>query len=514
MTRHALAATLIRFNSEGYIDAINSWSYSATNQVAYSAGQTFHVRMVVDVLQKRYSVYLRRSGTTTEILLANNFKFRSTTRSVTNLNTLAYVRTLGTASLTGFTVTNIGQPANSPPLAIGDQATVHHDTSVLVNVLSNDSDPDNNPLTITGVTTPSNGVIAIESNQLRYTPNSGFSGTDQVTYTISDGVAQAQAQVTFTVEDDSDHGEIQKYVLTQGTDTLGSIHIYPVVSNDQHGFRFPCVASHFSYDDPVVFPNQPERAHLHMYWGNTGVNAFSTSNSIATTGNSSCIGGIVNRSAYWMPALLNANMETVIPSSIWVYYKSFVDNRLLLRPIPAGLQMLAHRDVLNAEARNFGAVDHDGVTVNVDFPDCVQVDSNGNPVLSSVGGKSHLAYSSGMCPPSHPYMIPMMSIHVNFPSVPYNTAWQLSSDISPATKGESLHADYVAGWTSTNAQVMRNCVAESRECYLDDAAVGAEEMFYSPSGVRVFQDQFTIYPGFDITPFGSSLPKNLTEHSH
>src|SRR5262249_11482335 len=55
-------------------------------------------------------------------------------------------------------------------------------------VLANDSDPDGDPLTVSSVTQPANGAAAVNAdNTVTYSPKAGFSGSDQFTYTISDG---------------------------------------------------------------------------------------------------------------------------------------------------------------------------------------------------------------------------------------------------------------------------------------------------------------------------------------
>src|SRR5205085_7645155 len=77
------------------------------------------------------------------------------------------------------------------------------------------------------------------------------------------------------------------------------------VPSDIGAFRISCDFSHMANDDPIVFPNQPGRSHLHTFFGNTGTNAFSTADSIATTGNSTCRGGTANRSAYWVPSMID-----------------------------------------------------------------------------------------------------------------------------------------------------------------------------------------------------------------
>jgi uncharacterized repeat protein (TIGR01451 family) len=80
---------------------------------------------------------------------------------------------------------------NDPPTAEDDEFTVLPDsTNNSLDVLTNDSTlPDSGEtLTITDVTTPSNGVVTIVGGTtLSYTPDSGFAGIDTVVYTVDDG---------------------------------------------------------------------------------------------------------------------------------------------------------------------------------------------------------------------------------------------------------------------------------------------------------------------------------------
>jgi hypothetical protein len=93
----------------------------------------------------------------------------------------------GTASATvNITVNRVVQ--NAPPDAVDDAATTTENTPVNVNVLANDSDPNGDALTVTGSSHGSNGTVTNNNNgTLTYTPNPGFVGSDQFTYTVSDG---------------------------------------------------------------------------------------------------------------------------------------------------------------------------------------------------------------------------------------------------------------------------------------------------------------------------------------
>ena len=106
----------------------------------------------------------------------------------------------GTATAT-VTVT-VNRP-NLPPLAADDAArTVAGGSGVAVPVLANDGDPDDDPLTLVAVEAPGHGTVQVEpgGDQLRYTPQAGFVGSDSFAYTVSDGRGgTATARVTVTV---------------------------------------------------------------------------------------------------------------------------------------------------------------------------------------------------------------------------------------------------------------------------------------------------------------------------
>ncbi|MBE9007991.1 choice-of-anchor I family protein [Fortiea sp. LEGE XX443] len=91
-------------------------------------------------------------------------------------------------------------PANQAPIANNDSATTTDIQPVIINVLANDSDQNNDPLTIDSFTNPTTGNLVInDDNTFTYTPQIGFSGADSFTYTISDGNLTATATVDLTV---------------------------------------------------------------------------------------------------------------------------------------------------------------------------------------------------------------------------------------------------------------------------------------------------------------------------
>ncbi len=95
--------------------------------------------------------------------------------------------TSNTATVT-VTVTGVS-PANNPPMAVNDSYTINANTTLLGQVLDNDSDPDGNALTVIDVTQPVSGTVDIQpgGTGVTYAPPTGFAGNVSFTYTIDDG---------------------------------------------------------------------------------------------------------------------------------------------------------------------------------------------------------------------------------------------------------------------------------------------------------------------------------------
>ncbi|MFH1739850.1 MAG: cadherin-like domain-containing protein, partial [bacterium] len=82
--------------------------------------------------------------------------------------------------------------------AVDDSAVVAEDMSVTISVLTTDSDPEGNPLTISGVTQGTNGNATHTTSTMTYAPNADYFGNGSFTYTIGDGQGNSDA-VTVTV---------------------------------------------------------------------------------------------------------------------------------------------------------------------------------------------------------------------------------------------------------------------------------------------------------------------------
>lgn len=92
-------------------------------------------------------------------------------------------------------------PVNDAPTAVADTATINQDASAVnIDVVNNDIDPDQDTLTITQINYSGTGQAAIVNNQISYTPATGFSGTETLTYNIEDpSFSTSTATLTISV---------------------------------------------------------------------------------------------------------------------------------------------------------------------------------------------------------------------------------------------------------------------------------------------------------------------------
>jgi hypothetical protein len=265
------------------------------------------------------------------------------------------------------------------------------------------------------------------------------------------------------------------------------------IPSDIGAFRTTCQLSHMAHDDPLVFPNQPGKSHLHDFFGNTGADANSTMESLATTGNSTCRGGILNRSAYWVPSMIDVRTGAPVrPKQALLYYKTGY-NRVPItafQPVPQGLRMIAGDAMNSVDVQatyswigspyvwkcignipdQFNKQQIPNCPANTElwmvlvFPQCW----NGRD-LDSPDHKSHMAYlSNGLCPATHPVAIPQISYEIQYPVPAIDTTpnWRLSSDMYDPSlpAGRSAHGDYFMAWAP---DIMRTLVEQCLQKRID-----------------------------------------------
>ena len=97
---------------------------------------------------------------------------------------------------------------NDPPVAQEDSATTDENMPVTIPVLTNDSDPDGDRLTVESVTRPSNGTVTNNGTDVTYSPAPDSYGSDSFTYTVADGKGgAATARVSVEVLEGVADGE-------------------------------------------------------------------------------------------------------------------------------------------------------------------------------------------------------------------------------------------------------------------------------------------------------------------
>lgn len=338
-------------------------------------------------------------------------------------------------------------------------------------------------------------------------------------------------------------GSAPRYDFTFGTNETSPYQVGAATTRDAHGNRIYCVISHFSYDDPVVFPGEPGRAHLHMFWGNTATDADTTSENILTTGSGSCEGGLDYRVGAWIPAVFNAQNEVVVPEEVFIYYKTFGGPGMrydLVQPVPQGLGMLASADTLNFSASliSSGFGDHNGqnaLSFNVTFPSCVATENgqrDGQPILDfrDMPGdaanqvNSHVSYPADGnevdCPLSHPYRFPTPQFIMFFNADETGASPYLSSDAQAgAAPLSTLHGDYMFGAHPDVNDDILQCVQEARSCGFEGGRGQLPDRFFGPNG-QVYVNSVAFADGVDATPFGDTLdpylpqPEGTAHHHH
>ena len=108
----------------------------------------------------------------------------------------------GQGGLATGSVTVAVTTGSTPPAAVPDRVVTGAGEAVTIDVLANDQDPEGEPLTLTGVTLPAHGTLALTGEQrFVYTPEPGFEGEDGFTYTVKDAAGlRATGTVALLVE--------------------------------------------------------------------------------------------------------------------------------------------------------------------------------------------------------------------------------------------------------------------------------------------------------------------------
>lgn len=345
--------------------------------------------------------------------------------------------------------------------------------------------------------------------------------------TVGDELAESLEGLTFRTVSDHDY-------LTSLQASWGSGKIPPDNGTDVVGaFRQVCGANQKGYFDPVVYPGQDGKSHLHDFNGHKGVNASSTFTTLMSGGASSCNydplrpNFSVQRSIYWIPGL-EYNTQLLRVNYVTVYYKRRPKSDPLCgmptgtgavgtpegicTEIPNGLKMVTGSKMV---AGSYGPTNIRGATqvtsavtmyylcattgikyetladlaagsptcqtlsINVPFPDCW----DGKYLWKT--DRDHVRYkkrytNTGQtkCEPSHPYSITGVTLHYNYNISGLDlTKLKLASDYMDPTQpaGWSLHADLLIAWDARVKRMFHdNCIDRHLNCSGGDLGNGLQ----------------------------------------
>jgi hypothetical protein len=264
----------------------------------------------------------------------------------------------------------------------------------------------------------------------------------------------------------------------------------PAEAASEASWNVTCTSSHWAPNDPIVFPNQPGKSHLHTFYANKTTDAATTTQSLLNSGPSTCTREFqdADKSAYWIPALYkksaNGTLTELKPAqpkdfSMTIYYRRAGGTTgPKVTAFPQGLRMIAG-DPKATTPQDFVsfrcALTSDGgeqSKSNKDFANCNSNESLMGDIkfpncwdgknLDSPDHKSHMAYhKKNVCPATHPVVVPQVTMepkwkNVNGPS----SSFMLSSG-----GGYSFHADFFSAWDpKVQAALVNQCPNAGIKC--------------------------------------------------
>ncbi|HHX8435734.1 TPA: tandem-95 repeat protein [Vibrio diabolicus] len=120
------------------------------------------------------------------------------------------------------------KPVNDAPIATNDAIQTDEDSQVVIDVLANDSDIEGDDLSITSASvSEEQGIVEIVDGKLVFTPAENFNGNATISYTISDGELEDEAQVSVTVNSVNDAPIALNDATITEEDTSVTIDVLP-----------------------------------------------------------------------------------------------------------------------------------------------------------------------------------------------------------------------------------------------------------------------------------------------
>lgn len=238
-------------------------------------------------------------------------------------------------------------------------------------------------------------------------------------------------------------------------------------------FHIECDFVRHRQVDPIVSPGR-RSDHLHAFFGNTGVNAFSNYQQLLGAGTTCNHKG--DKAGYWIPALYkNGVIKKAVAGHF--YYRGIHHTLSAIKAYPPGLKVVAgNAHATRPQSTRVVAWSCQGssgtgratirdcgiggrVKVLIKFPSCwdgVHKDSWDH--------KSHMRYATRLgggrrgCPRSHPVPVPELTMAISFP---------IRSGPVRLSSGPfyTMHGDLFNSWNQTSLKnLIHNCIHANREC--------------------------------------------------
>ncbi len=132
------------------------------------------------------------SGSAPELVFSPAADFHGTT-------SFSFVAVDGSSTSAPVTITFVVTPVNDVPIAEAQAVTLNEDTPQAITLRG--TDVDGNGLTYTVTVQPANGTLSGAGQDLVYTPDANFAGTDTFAYQVNDGATNSvPALVTLTIQ--------------------------------------------------------------------------------------------------------------------------------------------------------------------------------------------------------------------------------------------------------------------------------------------------------------------------
>ncbi|MEO8108291.1 MAG: DUF1996 domain-containing protein [Actinomycetes bacterium] len=257
----------------------------------------------------------------------------------------------------------------------------------------------------------------------------------------------------------------------------------PKAQASSPGFLVRCPYSHMAKSDPIVFPKQPGKSHLHTFLGNRSIKASSTYRSMRRA-RTTC-GLKADTSGYWVPMLYEdgqavrprGSFRGTATRQIFYYRDSNLNAGTRIRAFPRNLMLIAGNSMARGVGGNpelgseiyWGCSDNSTekmarppnhcdtgiMTIHIGFPNCWDgKHSRGNDT-------THVRYpSGGRCSHRYSIALPRLIYRLEYPVG--RTIGHIRLASGPAY---TIHADFWNTWRQQRLRKLVNrCLNHDHDC--------------------------------------------------